>query len=135
MSAKDNDLPAWFDVEKHGRNAVLHSCARAGLSAEATIEQLWIHAEAMAAVYEGAMLHRPSAIRLADAIDTHEASRLIGYEQGRADERAAVVAWLRQSARTTLDAITNSFGYLPPADAAIDTAADEIERGDHVRTK
>lgn len=48
------------------------------------------------------------------------AQRPGGYAQGRADERAAIVVWLR--------AITTEYSVL-------DDAADEIERGEHEKKK
>lgn len=66
--------------------------------------------------------------RLNDAIATHEASRLLGAEQGRAEERARCVAWLRERAdrfaRTRTD---------PNAALLMYAAANAIERGEHVK--
>ena len=44
-------------------------------------------------------------------------------EKARADERAAIVAWLRDKSQDGDEQIYSIFGY----------SADEIERGDHLK--
>ena len=81
---------------------------------QADLDAVYDEIEALVAKVERLRAHRESCV----------ANLLKGYETGKADERAAVVAWLREWQNTMDDRITHD---------DLDYAIAVIERGEHRR--
>ena len=82
---------------------------------QADLDAVYDEIEALVAKVERLRAHRESCV----------ANLLKGYETGKADERAAVVAWLRE----VLAEASLPLGVSQVFDAVVDT----IERGEHRR--